>query len=177
MEDFEVTGTYTHRGIEGNFLGAFRFFDDDRFVGTMNDSGADIVFNKGRTKLVMGIRDERNLNFWKISPSPYTAPLVYAMEENQVLSGREKRPIYDGKWVPVSITLGELVGDENTRFLEVLQAFNSNSIGATLYFLEKIEKSRIKNFLNPDLIRDIKREAKERGHLELSRSDFLSRGI
>lgn len=53
MQDFEVDGEYIHAGRFGEFVGVFRLYDD-RVVGTVNDSSADIIFNKGKTKLVIG---------------------------------------------------------------------------------------------------------------------------
>jgi hypothetical protein len=55
MQDFEAIGEYTNAGTYGIFVGAFRFYYNNNVVGTINDSSAGIIFNKGRTKHVIDI--------------------------------------------------------------------------------------------------------------------------
>jgi len=174
MQDFEVRGGYTHQGATGTFSGAFRIYDDNRLVGTMIDSGADIRFNKRKTKLILGINDESEmqLNFWKFSPSEFTVPLVYVLKHDATLTDER----YEGKWVPIEIPLKSIIrgvgGNEGLRELE--DALKSNGIEETLDILGRIEKSRIQSYLDPNLVRDILAHSQETGHLTLSRVDSFS---
>ncbi|MEK6856218.1 MAG: hypothetical protein AABX66_03620 [Nanoarchaeota archaeon] len=177
MQDFEIKGEYTHAGSRGEFVGALRVYDDDRVVGTMNDSGADIIFNKGETKLVIGVKEGYDLNFWKISPSPITVPLVYAMTDSYGLATSKPDVIfYEGKWIPIEIPVKSLIRgvEGNAGLREIDDALKSNSLEQTLDTLGRIEKSRIQSYLDQNLIRDIKALSQETGYLTLTRVESFS---
>ncbi|MEK6928220.1 MAG: hypothetical protein AABX11_07340 [Nanoarchaeota archaeon] len=162
QKDYNISGGYTHGEVSGTFSGAFRLHDDGRVVGTMNDSGADIRFNRGKTKLIVGISEKDKLNFWKFSPSSIIVPLVYAMNADGENS-------YRGRWAPIEIPLSALIeGVEGKQGLRELEdAFKVDNLEATLGILSRIEKSRIQSYLDPNLIRDILALSEETGYLSL----------
>ena|SRR3989338_1012571 len=168
MQDYEVHGGYTNRGISGTFIGNFRILEDNRVIGALNDSGQDIVFNKGKTKLVLGITDGLELNFWKFSPDQRIFSVVYAMRGE----GNE----YRGNWVPVRIPFDEIIKgtDEAKGIPELEEALQSSTLEKTLEILARIKKSRIKPYLLPSLTRDILNYSQETGHLTLDRVESLT---
>lgn len=174
MQDFEVQGGYTHGRAAGTFSGALRIYDDNRLVGTMIDSGVDIRFNKDKTKLILGIRDEHGmqLNFWKFSPSEVTVPLVYVLKYEATLTSER----YEGKWAPIEIPLKSIIRgvEGNAGLTELSEAFNATSLEGTLDILGRIEKSRTRSYLDPNLIRDIFMRGRETGYLKLNRVEAFS---
>ncbi|MEI6731946.1 MAG: hypothetical protein WCK90_04680 [archaeon] len=162
MRNFDASGGYTHCGIAGTFTGTMRFLDDGRVVGGLIDEGKDIVF-KNQVKLVFGLHDGNNLNFWKVHPRRGFASLVYAMIKDG--------PRYSGKWVPMpgaSIDYLAMGVDGEKGLSELRAATDLSEMEERLEILEKIEKSRIEPYLRPELVRDILGLGEDTGYLNLT---------
>jgi len=173
MQNYRVLGEYMNCGRYGMFSGCLRALDDSRVIGAMEDEGEDIIFSKGKTKLILGLMENNQLNFWKFSPSDFLSPVVYALDKTN-----RGEYDYEGKWSAMNlpnstIITGKIEGLEGKGLSELGEAFKTSTLEETLNVLEKIEKSRIEPYLPQEFTQeDIKKSpASQQGHLVLSPVD------
>lgn len=108
--------------------------------------------------MIIGLRKDSQLNFWKFSPSTFTLPVVYVMNES-----------FNGKWAPL-----HLEDNDVNIFRELELALRCDNLEGTLEILGRVEKIKIQDSIDSNLIRDILSQSQESGYLTLNKVESFS---
>ncbi|MEK6927780.1 MAG: hypothetical protein AABX11_05095 [Nanoarchaeota archaeon] len=166
-EEFLINGQYQHRNQDRRFRGEIRSFEDGRVVGVMMDNWR--VNCPEERKIVFGLKENKRLVFWKLSPDPILDSSVYILYKND---GRtEFEGAYQGRLAPIGRKKKKLVKDfgEYNPMVELGNCFENNDTSRMMEILGSIERERISEMLDRRAINYIFRESKRGGYAEISR--------